>query len=130
MKWEYCLTDHPVPDSRDEMEQVDGTLNEFGAVGWEAVSASIERDQGIFGLFERPEWPGNCLVPPVIWQDLRHLICEDVHVDRGFFCLPTLLVWTFECLRLSGKSLAEPAQQSRNFEGPGLERNESHTCSR
>jgi hypothetical protein len=44
--------------------------------------------------------PVNCLVPPVICQDLRHLICEDVHVDRSFFCLPTPLVWTFECLRL------------------------------
>jgi hypothetical protein len=48
MKWEYHLTDFPVPDTRDGMEQVDATLNEFGAIGWEAVYASIERDQSYF----------------------------------------------------------------------------------
>jgi hypothetical protein len=55
MKWECCLTDLPVPNSRDEMEQVDATLNEFGTPGWAAVSPSIERDQAIFVLCKRPE---------------------------------------------------------------------------
>jgi hypothetical protein len=55
MKWEYRLADFPVPESRDEMEQVDATLNEFGVLGWEDVSASTERDQAIFVLFKRPK---------------------------------------------------------------------------
>jgi hypothetical protein len=54
MKWEYRLTDLPVPESRDEMEQVDATLNEFGALRWDAVSASIEGDQAILVSFKRP----------------------------------------------------------------------------
>jgi len=55
MKWEYCLADFPVLENQDEMKQVDAPLNEFGGLGWEAVSASMERDQGIFVLFKRPK---------------------------------------------------------------------------
>jgi hypothetical protein len=76
MKWEYRLADFPVPESRDEMEQVDATLNEFGALGWEAVSASTERDQAIFVLFKRPKWHATCLSLPVICQNLRRSICD------------------------------------------------------
>lgn len=54
MKWDYRLADFPVPESRDEMEQVDTTLNEFGSLGWETVSASIEGDEAIFVIFKRP----------------------------------------------------------------------------
>jgi hypothetical protein len=34
MKWEYSLADFQVSESRDEIKQVDATLNEFGALGW------------------------------------------------------------------------------------------------
>jgi len=54
MEWEYRLADFPVPESRDEMKQVDATLNEFGSLGWEVVSASIEGDGAIFVIFKRP----------------------------------------------------------------------------
>lgn len=47
MKWEYRLPDLPVPNSRDEMEQVSATSNGFGALGWEVLSASFEGDQAI-----------------------------------------------------------------------------------
>ena len=47
MRREYRLADFPVPESRDELEQMDATLNEFGGLGWEAVSALMERDQAV-----------------------------------------------------------------------------------
>ena len=70
MKWEYRLTDLPVPESRDEMEQVDATLNEFGALGWEAVSASIEGDQAILVSFKAAKLA-------------RYLPCSASHLPRS-----------------------------------------------
>ena len=63
MKWQYRLADFPVAESRDEMEQVDATLNEFGALGSEVASASIEGDQAILVYLSGQS---TCLALPVI----------------------------------------------------------------